>query len=110
VCVCGERKLAWRDDLESGRSTGCSSRRCIVRAQVVEELMPEVAKLLRGPEGERINVALQARLQRWLVEARQADRDDGWQVNAGRAPARSEGVESESDGEEDEGEGDASRF
>jgi hypothetical protein len=85
VCVCGYRKIVWQDDLHEGRSTGCESRRCMVRYQVVDELMPELSKWMMSPEGQKLASELKGRLDQWLVTARKQDKDEGWQVNAGRS-------------------------
>lgn len=57
-CVCGCEQIVWMEDLKTERSKGCSSTLCRSRW--------EAANVAR--------VAMNAALDRWLVEAAQAER------------------------------------
>lgn len=94
-CVCGVVRVVWTEDLERSRTTGCESRKCAVRHQVVQELASTLDNAANIPTGTPLVDELKRRLARWLVAARQRDRDEGWQVTAGRSRERI-GGESES--------------
>ena len=54
-CVCGVRKLAWVEDIQGGRSTGCPSRRCKARHEAAMHVLvqlEEMAALGRIPTEE----------------------------------------------------------
>ena len=58
-CVCGLAHTVWLEDIEQGRSTGCSSRRCFARYQASHDLRAALTRFI-----DREHEALVALAQR----------------------------------------------
>lgn len=68
-CVCGIERDVWLEDVESGRSTGCESRRCAARYHASHD----IREMLTGWIGREAK-ALAGHLDAAAVERMRADR------------------------------------
>ena len=66
-CACGHEQLAWCQEIEADRTTGCRSRVCKARFEAAEELRHAATE---APIDQHSREWLSGFLRRWVGESR----------------------------------------